>query len=103
MGFNSAQVSVLATGYTPLIVHGSAAGEFIETRGANGDELPVIIRNTDGTNPVYIGGTTVTTSNGFILKAGESLPMVIMGHDADGLCAVASGGTVVVAVLAGRQ
>ena len=103
MGFNSAQVSVATTGYTPLIVQGTSAGEFIEVNGANGDELPVIVRNTDATNSIYLGGTNVTTSNGFLIKAGESLPMVTMGSDAAGLCAVASGGTVTVAVLIGRQ
>ena len=103
MGFNSAQITVATTGYTPLIVQGSSTGEFINTSGNVTDTLPVLIRNTDATNPIFIGGTNVTTSNGFSLQAGAAIPIACVGTDATDLCAVASGAPVTVGVLLGRQ
>lgn len=39
----------------------------------------VLVRNTDTANSVWIGPATVTSSNGFLLKAGESLPIPFTG------------------------
>lgn len=33
----------------------------------------VLIRNTDAANSAYVGGGTVTSANGFLLKASESI------------------------------
>ena len=33
----------------------------------------VYIRNHDGANPMYVGGSNVTTGNGFRIVSGESL------------------------------
>jgi hypothetical protein len=103
MAFASAQVSVATTGHTPLIVQGSSTGEFENISGSIDDQLPAIIENMDGTNSVYLGGLNVTTSNGFLLKAGAAIPMQFVGTDATTLCAVATGAAVTVGVLLGRQ
>lgn len=39
----------------------------------------VLIRNTDSANSVWVGPATVTTSNGFLIKAGESVPFTWVG------------------------
>lgn len=39
----------------------------------------VLVRNTDTANSVWIGPATVTSANGFLLKAGESLPLTFTG------------------------
>lgn len=103
MAFASAQISVLTSGATPLIVAGSGTGQFLNVTGAAGDELPGLVENHDPTNPVYLGGPGVTTSNGFKLAAGAALPINAIGTDLTTLYAVATGGTVVVGVLLGRQ
>jgi hypothetical protein len=103
MAFASAQVTVATTGYTPLIVQGTSTGEFLNVNGAVGDELPCIVQNQDPTNPIYIGGLNVTSTNGFELIAGAALPIKTLSTDATTLCAVATGAPVVVGVLLGRQ
>jgi len=54
----------------------------------------VILRNTDGTNPVYIGGPGVTSGSGFPLAAGQQ---ITLGREP--LYARATGGSVNVAVI----
>lgn len=39
----------------------------------------VLLRNLDTANSVWIGPATVTTGNGMLLKAGESLPYTWVG------------------------
>lgn len=39
----------------------------------------VLIRNTDAANSVWVGPATVTTGNGFLIKAGESVPFTWTG------------------------
>lgn len=39
----------------------------------------LLIRNLDTANSVWVGGATVTTSNGFLIKAGETLPLTWVG------------------------
>ena len=103
MPFNSAQISVPTANNVNLVPQGTGAGLFQNVTGSISDELPVIVRNTDATNPVYLGGENVTILNGLILKAGESLNFSCLGTDAATLSAIATGGAVVVAVVLGRQ
>lgn len=39
----------------------------------------VLIRNTDTTNSIWVGPATVTTANGFLIKAGEAVPFTWVG------------------------
>ncbi len=39
----------------------------------------VLIRNTDAANSIWVGPATVTTANGFLIKAGESVPFTWVG------------------------
>lgn len=56
----------------------------------------VLVRNR-GSAAVYLGGSNVTTANGFQLDAGESVPMDIRSGDA--LYGVVASGTQTVHVL----
>lgn len=105
MGFNSQQVVVSSATATNLITEGTGASGagFLQTHGAAGDELPGIIQNIDTAITVYLGGADVSTSNGFPLVAGASLPITFLGHDAKWLYALAASGSPKVAVLLGRQ
>lgn len=67
--------------------------------GTPDDPRPILVENTDATNPVYIGGSAVTTSTGTKLAAGGSLTYNVIGNDS--LYAI-SAGSVVVAVSVGR-
>lgn len=101
MGFNSQQITVTTTA-VGLIQEGSGGTTFVQTHGAVGDELPAIIQNTSASVTVYLGGPNVSTSNGFPLVAGASLPINFLGHDSRFLFAVTAS-SAVVAVLLGRQ
>ena len=105
MGFNSQQITISSSTATPLIVPGTGASGsgFLQYKGAVGDELPFIIQNIDAAITVYLGGTDVSTSNGFPLVAGASLPIQTLHADALYLYALAASGSPKVAVLAGRQ
>jgi hypothetical protein len=56
----------------------------------------ILIRNLDASVSVYIGGSTVTTSNGMLIKAGESITISTSAT----VYAVAASGTPSVAYLA---
>jgi hypothetical protein len=49
---------------------GSASGQIV---GARDTRRSVTVRNTHGTDSCYIGQSGVSSSNGFLLKAGESI------------------------------
>lgn len=65
---------------------------------ANPERVLLIITNLDATNPIFLGGTKVTASNGDRLAGGQSL--VVDGVAATtAVSAIASGGTVVTSVM----
>ncbi len=68
--------------------------------GTFNDPIPIVIENLDATNAVYLGGSAVTTTTGLTLPAGGSLTFNVVGNDS--LYAI-SAGSVVVAVMVGRQ
>lgn len=65
--------------------------------------LRVQIENTDATNPIYIGGSGVTSATGIKVAAGALWPLEgpieVVGNDS--LYAIATGGAVNVNVLVG--
>lgn len=69
--------------------------------GTFNDPVPIIIENLDATNPVYLGGSAVTSSIGTKLAAGASITRNVVGNDSE--YARATGGTVAVSVQFGRQ
>lgn len=52
------------------ITAGAASGQLVPARETR---RSVLIRNLDSSNSAYIGRATVTSSNGMLLKAGESV------------------------------
>ena len=95
MPVSSVQVSVSTTAVALV------AAPFTNLDGTIQDPTPVILENTHATATVYIGGPGVTSSNGYPLTAGSSLPMQLINSDIP--YGVTASGTVVVAVLALRQ
>lgn len=57
----------------------------------------LLVKNTDATNPVYLGPTGVTSSTGYKLSAGEAVGISLAYGEK--LFARATGGTVVVTCL----
>lgn len=58
----------------------------------------VVVQNSDATNSVFLGGPAVTSADGFELKAGKTIEILLDGNDLlYGICAAAV--TVVVHVL----
>lgn len=55
----------------------------------------VILRNNDGTNPVYITGDETATTSDFIVKAGESVEL----RTKDALRGIATGAAVTLHVM----
>jgi len=86
------------TGVPPDSAPDAAAQVF--RAGTFNDPLPIVVKNTDAENSVYLGGSDVSAENGFPLDHGESLTFNSVGGDS--LFAI-SAGSVVVAVLVGRQ
>jgi hypothetical protein len=83
---------------TPLFVGSTQIG------GAAYDALPVIFKNTDSTNTIWLGNSAVTTSTGYPLAAGASLPFQFLSTEAQSLYGCTSGSlSVTVAWLASRQ
>ena len=82
------QVSVLSTAAVEL-TSGTAA--------TAGQSYEIAVKNHDGTNPVYVGKSDVTSSTGFRLSAGESMSFSLAGGEK--LYARATGGTCVVGVI----
>jgi hypothetical protein len=70
-------------------------------RHSTGDRpLRVALKNTDASIAVYLGPSTVTSSNGFKLGAGESISFdVTATQDLTDLYVVAASGTPVLGVL----
>src|SRR5574338_39782 len=46
-----------------------------EILAANAARISAVIRNLDGSIDVYVGDGSVDSSSGFLLKAGESMPV----------------------------
>lgn len=88
MALTSAQYSVLTSGALE-ITDGTAATLH--------QSYELYVKNHDATNPVYLGGSTVTSSTGVKLAAGEGLGVSMTFGEK--LYARATGGTVVVGVL----
>lgn len=59
----------------------------------------IVVKNTDGSADVYLGGSDVSSSNGFPLGAGESV--AVPGFAGEELYVRTASGTVAVRVLAG--
>jgi hypothetical protein len=92
-----------STGVSPdpqTTLAGSATAQIFRA-GTFNDPVPIIIENTDGTNPIYLGPSTVTSSTGTKLAAGGSFTRNVVGNDSE--YAISTGGTVVVAVEVSRQ
>lgn len=52
------------------VTAGAASAQVVAARATR---RAVLIRNLDAANSAYVGGGTVTSGNGFLLKAGESI------------------------------
>ena len=61
-----------------VLAHGTISVAVTATLvvGANTDRTYVIVRNV-ATNDIYIGGSGVTTSNGYLLRPNDSLIIVL--------------------------
>jgi hypothetical protein len=101
MALASRQVATNAVTAVPLLVQGSGASQFKNIAGSIQDPLPIIIQNNSAIL-IYIGGPDVTTSNGFPLAAGQSLPMALYGTS-EIPYAIAASATPSISILAGRQ
>lgn len=81
----------------PAVAHGSQ----IFLAGTNNLPIPILIINHDATNPIYIGGSGVTSSTGTRVAAGGSFSYGATGNDS--MYAVATGSSVTVGVCVGGQ
>lgn len=61
------------------IVRATSTGTAATLIVARATRKGALIRNLDTANSVWIGPATVTTSNGFLIKAGEALPITWVG------------------------
>jgi hypothetical protein len=68
--------------------------------GGGLDSKPIVVQNQSATVNLFIGGTTVTTGNGFIIAPGQSLAFSIVGNES--LYGIAAS-TITACVLVGRQ
>lgn len=69
--------------------------------GTVNDPVPIVVENLDATNPVYLGGSAVTSGTGVKIAAGGSLTFNAVGNDS--VYAIATGASVTVSISAGRQ
>jgi hypothetical protein len=76
-------------------------GNGIYRAGTFNDPVPIIIENLDATNPVYLGGSGVTSTTGTKLIAGASITRNVVGNDSE--YAIATGAAVNVSIEVGRQ
>lgn len=92
MSFNASSVGV--TNAATLLVNPST--------GNVADPVPVAIWNNDSTNTIYIGGSGVTTGNGWPVLKGTGITMRLVASDP--VYAIAGvAGPLDVRVLIGRQ
>lgn len=86
----------------PLPAKVSGGVTSVYRAGTFNDPVPILIKNEDATNPIYLGGSGVTgTTNGTTIPAGGSITRNVVGNDSE---YVAGGGaTVNVTVEVGRQ
>lgn len=75
MAVDSRQVSV---GTTATELTATDLNTRYET---NGYSSSLVIKNPTGGQTVYIGDSTVTTSNGYALEAGDVLPLDLRPND----------------------
>jgi len=74
---------------------------FTNTVGSVQDPIPVIVKNEDATNTIWIAGQNVSSTTGQSLLPGASIPMALYSNDVPwAFCAT---GTPIVSVLVGRQ
>lgn len=77
---------------------------FDNLNGTNTDPLPVVIKNNDAAATVYIGGSNVSSSNGYALGPGQSIEMQLIGEPTTDIpYGLSSTDTPTVCVLVGRQ
>lgn len=67
------------------------------------DSIPAIIKNLDAAITVYIGPVGVTSSTGYPLLPGQSLPFSFITTEMGTVYCVAASGTPTLAILVGRQ
>ena len=105
MAFLSALIATNASTATALNAQGTwtgTAGLFPNAQGNVTDPIPFSFKNVDATITIYVGGSAVSSSNGYPLLAGQSIPANIVG-DNEVLYAISASGTPNMAVLANRQ
>lgn len=68
--------------------------------GSYNDAVPIVIQNQSATVNLYVGGSTVTTGNGFIIAPSQSLAFSVNGNDS--IYGVAAS-TITACILVGRQ
>ena len=71
--------------------------------GAVNDPLPLQIKNIDASITIYLGGSGVTSSNGYPLLAGQSISTSWLQAEVTTLFCVAASGSPKLAILTARQ
>lgn len=99
MAFDTAQITLVASTITPLLVQGTGASTFLNIDGSLQDPLPVQFMIESGT--VYWGGPNVSATIGFPMIA--NVPVVVNCYGSSEIPYVFSTGTPVVYVVCGRQ
>ena len=102
MSLLSRQIELNDSTATPLLVQGFTGTDFPRTVGSTQDPIPVVIQNQDAAIGVYIGGPDVASDNGYLLPAGGTIPMALLG-ESEIPYAISASGTPIVCVLCGRQ
>ena len=99
MALNTAQITLVASTATPLLVQGTTGTKFINIAGSIQDPLPCQFMITSGT--VYWGGSNVSASNGFLMVANVPVILSLYGTTEIPYCFSTTTPTIYVAV--GRQ
>ena len=102
MSLSARQITLSDSAATPLLVEGITGTEFRNIEGSLQDPLPLLLQNLDNTIDIWIGGEDVSTTKGWLLVPGASIPMQLFGSS-EIPYAIAASGTPVIAVLVGRQ
>lgn len=84
MAFTAVRVTVDSAG--PDEIARASSEDF--GSGLRSVRTSVLVTNQDATNSVYLGGPSVATTDGYELKAGKSIEVVLDGNDIlYGICA----------------
>ena len=102
MALLSRHIVTSHTTAAPVLVQGTTGTKFPIIVGSLQDPLPIILQNLDAAINIFIGGPDVSSSNGYALAPGASLPMQLFG-ESEIPYIVAASGTPTLAVLCGRQ